>query len=341
MRKTNRGNKMKLDYDALRAKLLEDGRDQQNYTFAEIEHTIGGSIPNDYINRKTFKQKSVSRFQKHAMEAGFEITEVDYDGRTLTFQKSSTIPQAAPRVARRRHHAVQLAVSANTLDPNDIGKDLDTAIAYFKRNWTSTGPSQQWVPFCNRYRTLNEVYYHAGDEAYRASVKNRWSLFGDRIGQRERDNLREASVRYLAQRFEVLFRLEEMNFDIFSNWEYETATHIRQIYRDGGVDLYNYGHAQKIINVALKFVLSSDLVDYHNEVFRFCHFPVDGRIQIIIKSELGVHLLKQNGVQRYADSSWSKNDNWSDFMDYQVRVREAVLRYGYYSPMVWEATHWH
>lgn len=332
---------MKLNYDALRAKLLEDGRDQQSYSFAYIERIIGGNIPNDYINRKTFKQRSVSRFQQYALKAGFEIVDADYDRRMLTFQRSSTIQQAVRHVSLRQYHAVQLGVSANTLNPNDIGKDLDTAIAYFKRNWTSTGPSQQWVPFCDKYRTIDEVYYHAGDEAYRASVKNRWSLFGDRIGQRERENLREASVRYLAQQFSVLFQKDEMNFDIFSAWAYETATQIRQIYRNGGVDLYNYGHAQKIINVALKFVLSSNLVDYHNEVFRYCHFPVDGRIQAIIKSELGVHLLKQNGVQRYADSSWSKNDNWSDFIDYQTRVREAVLRYGYYSPLIWEATHWH
>lgn len=334
---------MSVNYRALEEKLLEAGEETQFYSFEEIEEIIDGSIPNDYINRRTFKRKSCSRFQQHAINAGYLIIDVDYENRRITFSK---IGEAIEEPTQRReenhqrheYHVVRLGISAATLDPNDVGKEIESAIASFKTNWRSTGGRSLYVAFLDKYGTLEEVYYHAGDEAYRASVNNRWKLFD--IPQRRINELREQSIRYLAAQFAVLFQMKEMSIQIFNEWAFKTATRIRQIYRNGGVNHYNYGHAQKLINVAMKFVLSSNLVDYHNEIFKVCQFPVDGRIQNTIKSDLGVHLLKQNGVQMYASSSWSKNDHWKDFLDYQARVREATDRYGYYSPLIWEATHW-
>ena len=334
---------MSANYDELRRKLLEVNEDPQTYTFYEIEEIIGDDISPVYINRRTFKHSS-SAFQKKAREAGYVITDVDYVGQTLTFRKIDGVNvEVRQRGAgnRQRHHtirAVRLGVSEATHDPNDIGKELESAISSFKANWRSTGGRSLYVAFLDKYDTLEEVYYHAGDEAYRASINNRWKLFY--IPQHQIDELREQSIRYLAGQFAVLFQMREMSVQIFNQWAYETATRIRQIYRNAGVNHYNYGHAQKLINVAMKFVLSSNLVDYHNEIFKVCQFPVDGRIQNTIKSNLGVHLLKQNGVQRYGNSSWSKNDNWDDFVDYQERVRMATDQYGYYSPLIWEATHW-
>ena len=336
---------MGVNYLALEEKLLEVNEDPQVYSFEQIEEIIGEEIPSVYIDRRTFKQKSSSRFQQHAMNAGYLITEVDYDNRVLTFRKIEGFTEEELHRGGGNHqhhytrHAVRLGISEAALDPEDVGKELESAITAFKANWRSTGASSLYVAFRDRFDTLEQVYYHAGNEAYRASVKNRWKLFY--ITKRQINELREQSVRYLAGQFAILFQMREMSIQIFNNWAYETATRIRQIYHDGGVNLYTYGHAQKIINVAIKFVLSSDLVDYHNEIFRVCQFPVDGRIQDIIKSELGVHLLNQNNVQMFSSSSWSKNDHWEDFLDYQARVREATDRYGYYSPLIWEATHWH
>ena len=210
---------------------------------------------------------------------------------------------------------------------DDLGKDLDNSITTFKERWGSIGG--QYVPFLDKYDSLDDVYYHAGMEAYRAAMKRAIKFNG--LHQRVRTNLREQSCSYLAERLRVLFALEELDFDKFTEWAEETATNIRAIYRNAGVNDYTYGNAQKLINVAIKFVMSSNLVDYHHQVFKYCHFPVDGIIQQIIRKAFGIRPLK---------TCWSKNDNWDDFVDYQRKVRKAVLANGYYSPMVWEATHW-
>lgn len=333
---------MKIDYELLKNH-IENGEDVQTYTFAQIEEIIGESIPEVYINRRTFKQKSSSRFQKAAIRAGYLITDVDYEGRTMTFTKNDgRIVERPARQAGQHHRAYQpirSAISEQTLDPNDLGKDLDSAIEYFKTHWRSTGPNPQYVPFCDKYENIDDVYYHAGDEAYRASVKNRIPLF-EGMPNRERLALRQQSIRFLAGQFVELFDKTEMNFEIFSNWEYQVATRVREIYHEGGVRLYTYGNAQKLINVALKFVLSSNLVDYHHNVFKYCFFPIDGIIQRKLKSQLAVEFLHLNGERTYYQPSWARCDNWDDILDYQTRVRAAVLEYNYYSPMVWEATHW-
>ena len=309
---------MKANYDNLTT-VLEEGHDIQIYSYAIIENIIGAPIPPVYKNRKTFKHSN-SSFQKAARKAGFELTHVDYEVGMLTFMKKDeqfVLPQA-------HRHA---RVCDEALDPNDLGKDLDTAIKAFKNGWDSTGG--QYVPLLNKYNIIDEVYYRSGMEAYRAAMKRAIKFDGLRNSVRTR--LREQSCSYLAERFKVLFDLQDLDFDKFTEWAKETATHIRSIYRNAGVNDYTYGNAQKLINVALKFVLSSNIVDYHHDVFKYCHFPVDGIIQNIIRKFFGIRPLT---------TCWSKNDNWDDFVRYQREVREAVLAQGYYSPMIWEATHW-
>ena len=333
---------MKTKFYKLTETLLNNGGDTQNYTFDEIEQITEGTISNDYFNRRTFKW-STSAYQKAAREAGFEIVDVDYENRNLKIIKNdgSVVIERPVRSTthHRRYEPIRAAISERALDPNDLGKDLDSAISYFKSNWRSTGPNPQYVPFCDKYNNIDDVYYHAGDEAYRASVKNRIPLF-EGMPNRARLELRHQSIRYLAEQFVELFAKEDMSFDVFANWEHQIATHIREIYHEGGVNLYTYGNAQKLINVALKFVLSSNLVDYHHDVFKYCFFPIDGIIQRTLKSQLAVEFLHLNGQSTYYQPSWAKCDNWDDILDYQTRVRDAVLAHGYYSPIVWEATHW-
>lgn len=100
---------------------------------------------------------------------------------------------------------------------------------------------------------------------------------------------------------------------------------------ENGVEEYTMGNTQKLINVVLKFVMSSNIVDYRHDVFKYCHFPVDDIIQGVIKRKFRINPLR---------TCWSKNDSWEELLNYQTRVREAVLANGYYSQIVWEATRW-
>lgn len=322
---------MKPNYDNLKV-FLENGADYLPLSFKQIEMIIGAELPPVYTNRRTINQKS-SRIRMAAEKAGFYLREVDYDNRWILFCLPTSV------VIRGEEHEIRdddLDSLDNNRAPEDIGKDIDESIRYFKATWSSVGG--EYVPFCDKYDNLDDVYFNAGMEAYRAAMKRAIRFYG--LDQRVRNQLRRESCTYLAGRFRILFEISNLNQASYDEWAKETTEHIREIYRNNNVNDYTIGNAQKIINVALKFVMSSNLVNYRSDVFKYCHFPVDGRIQQTIKRQLGVELLRQNGREVQDYSSWSNNDNWDDFIDYQNRVREAISEKGYYSPMVWEATHW-
>lgn len=149
------------------------------------------------------------------------------------------------------------------------------------------------------------------------------------------------SFNYLNNQLNKLFHhTPNLNFSRFDTWEQETVNHIVKIYKNGGVGDYTYGNGQKLVNMAIKFVLSSDLIDYNHDVFKYCHIPVDGIIQKIAKERLGVDLLHWNGEEKDFYSSWSKNDYRADFLDYQERIRKAIQEKGDYSPLIWEIENW-
>jgi len=325
---------MKPNYGKLKS-FLESGGDYLPLSFKQIELILGAEIPPVYTNRRTINHKS-SRIRKAAEKAGFYLKEVDYDNCWVLFclQTSMIIEGAEQNVGSE---GTEFLEANRSQRPSDIGKDLETSIRYFKNTWSSVGG--EYVPFCDKYDNLRDVYFNAGMEAYRAAMKRAIKFYG--LSQNIRNRLRIESCRYLADRFEYLFSIaDSLDFDSYDEWAKETTEHIREIYRSNDVTDYTIGNAQKIINVALKFVMSSNIVDYRSNVFKYCHFPVDGRIQQTIKEQLRVGLLKQHGRPVAGYSSWSSNDNWDDFIDYQNRVREAIIANGYYSPLVWEATHW-
>ena len=301
---------------------LKDKKGSQILTFQEIEAMVGEPISPVYYKGNTLKYKN-SRYQMAANRAGYVLNEFSIAEQTMTFREMNFYEKLLAKSQEQKAKA-----QAEQKDNSDeLGKELDSAINAFKSRWGSVGG--QYVPFLNKYNEIEDVYYNAGMEAYRAAMKR--AIKFDGLLNRIRKHLREESCEFLALQFDELFNMGKMDFDVFTKWAKETASVIRTIYHDAGVSDYTYGNAQKLTNVALKFVLSSNLVDYRNPVFKYCHFPVDGIIQQVIKKNFGIKPL---------ETCWSKNDNWDEFVDYQQRVRKAVLDNGYYSPMVWEATHW-
>ena len=304
--------------------ILREGEAIRTLSFDEIDRIVGEPMAPVYYRGNTLKHSN-SRYQMSANRAGFVLDSFDFNQRTMTFRRMTEQEQSLMAQAPQRRQTQHRRPEVNLND--DLGRDLDSAITVFKNSWGSVGG--EYVPFLNKYNNINDVYFNAGMEAYRAAMKRAIHFYG--LPQRERSALREQSCRYLAEAFANLFNLNNMDFDIFTDWANNTATYIRSIYRNAGVNDYTYGNAQKLINVALKFVMSSNIVNYHHRVFQYCHFPVDGIIQKIIRRRFGA---------RQLNTCWSKNDDWDEFVEYQRCVRTEVLNEGYYSPMVWEATHW-
>ncbi len=323
-KKQKRRDFVKPNYSNLKF-FLENGADIQPYSFKQIEFIIGVKLPETCKIKKAIESDDFE-IRKTAEEAGFYIEKIDYDHSWIIFSRLISVIIDGVERKMRKTETNELN-KPKTISSDDIGKDLDKAIGYFKESWSSVGG--EYVPFCDKYDNLGDVYFNAGMEAYRAAMKRAIKFHG--LNQRTRNQLRIESCEYLANRFTMLFGQTNLDFASFSDWAKETTKHIRGIYRDAGVNDYTIGNAQKIVNVAIKFVMSSNIVDYKSDVFKYCHLPVDSRIQEIIKKTFRIKPLR---------TCWSKNDNWRDFVDYQIRVRNAVLEKGYYSPMVWEATHW-
>ena len=318
------------NYDELTRYLKSRSEDDFFLSYSDIEKIIGDKIPNVYIKKRTFTHSN-SRFQMYAQKAGFVLTDVDYDKQLLRFER-----KAAPQ----KHVSKRISdVSSRAKDPNDIGKDLEKAVEYFKQNWRTTGKDPQYLSFMDKYNSLHDVYLNAGKEAYRASTRIRQELFPADMTNSKRQELKKQSIEYLAKEFESIL-CQRVDYNGFCDWEHKVATNIRNMYRNNGVVLYTYGTAQKLINVAIKYVLSSNLIDYHHEFFKNCFLPIDGIIQRVLKTHLSVDYLHENGINVGHQPSWSRCDNWDDILDYQNRAREAILRNGYYSPIIWEATHW-
>ncbi len=106
---------------------------------------------------------------------------------------------------------------------------------------------------------------------------------------------------------------------------------------------FTIGHAQKWINMTLKYMLIMGLWD--NELcgkIKFFHIPIDGYIMdaaAVNEGEL-INLDVNNtcglGLKK-PDKYWYKMDEYTDYLDYQKKVREkCVPDY----PVWWESKAW-
>lgn len=218
-------------------------------------------------------------------------------------------------------------------------EELTQIIENFRKNWTTKNGHILSLTENQNIKNIDDVYRAACQKAHAPSVLRALTYPQD-ISSKVRNELKEDVLFYLENRLNKLFKRTDLDFCSFDNWEKDTVSHIVKMYKDKNIDQYTYGNGQKLVNMAIKFVLSSNLVKYDHPVFKYCHIPVDGIIQKIAKEKLEVELLHQNGAEQKTYSSWSKNDCRNDFLDYQKRIRESTQKQNYYSPLIWEIKNW-
>ena len=213
-----------------------------------------------------------------------------------------------------------------------LGRNLTRSINYFRNSWKSNGVC---LSLQGPYKTKQNLYTDACKHAYGPSVKVRLPLFNG-LSFSIRVKLRDHSVNYLTNQLIKLFNMSTMNFQKFANWEYKTASYIRELYQKNGVSNYTFGNAQKLINLAIKYILSYQCTPYQHDVFKYGFFPIDRIIQTKLKKQFGVgYLYKSSTIP-----SWAKCDNWFEILDYQKRARNEIMKNNFYSPILWEVTNW-
>lgn len=103
------------------------------------------------------------------------------------------------------------------------------------------------------------------------------------------------------------------------------------VYHRNGIDLYTYGNSQKWINMAIKYLYSSDHIDHTHKLFEVCYLPIDRIVQDQAYKELGIKRLPV---------AWSKCDNWQDILDYEENIKNAIKEKTNNSRLWWECKAW-
>ena len=101
--------------------------------------------------------------------------------------------------------------------------------------------------------------------------------------------------------------------DEFDKWHKKTTEKIRDWYRKKEVD-FTYGHAQKWLNMALKYLYTLGACDF-KELTRFFHPPLDNYILQAAKKMLGINK---------PHDAWSTWDDYSDYLNYQKQLRDKI-----------------
>ena len=206
-------------------------------------------------------------------------------------------------------------------------------IKHLRCNWKTKGGTL--LSYGSDYSKIDDVFSAVGKSAYRPSIqRGGTNITACYPNQKERYALRDEVANYLSKRLKEIYPKKCLSFDDFTEWEEKTATYIRDFYRNKGVCEYTYGNAQKLINMAIKYFLSSDLVDEEDPLFENCHFPVDAIIQKKLNDDFNIPYLANK------NHSWSRNDSWKDFVKYQKTARKIILSNGYYSPLICEISEW-
>lgn len=200
-------------------------------------------------------------------------------------------------------------------------------VAAWRANWKKkkTKKLLSIVGICSEKAIIEE----AVKRGYAPSVQNT-ALKKEKYGTRLQ-NPREQGSALLVEALNDLFGRQSIKMEDFAEWEKSLAENLRRLYKNNGIEKYTFGNAQKWINMAIKYVVSSDGMDWGNEVFKVCYLPID--ITVMRKA-------KQEFKQKPLSTSWSKNDNWEEIEQYQEELRKNIQKKYNCSRLWWECNIW-
>lgn len=116
----------------------------------------------------------------------------------------------------------------------------------------------------------------------------------------------------------------------YDHWHYATCVQMIDIYKDEDI-AFTFGHAQKWINMTLKYLFIHDAWDL-SKVFDYLHIPIDTYIFAAVEKQL--HINRPCAV-------WSKITDYCVYLDYQQSIREKLQNHlQSVAPLRWEFSNW-
>lgn len=122
----------------------------------------------------------------------------------------------------------------------------------------------------------------------------------------------------------ILFLTGKSNTD-FEKWHndvcilfknnYNTILKNNGVSYNGSIQTIKYGKAQKIINMTFKYIYCFD--DVTNDMFVYCHMPIDSNI-------LSWYAKEYNGNNKIQNNSWSNLDE-KEYMNLQDQISGMLI----------------
>lgn len=190
----------------------------------------------------------------------------------------------------------------------------------WRRNWATTGGRKLSIVGCD---TEEEVISKAIDKAHAPSVLRALKTGGNPTAL-PRAKVKELLINELPKALHA--SMSRIDFD---NWNAELCEKIKDIYHNSNIIDYTLGNAQKLLNMTIKYIFSSDIINPELDFFKVTHIPIDRIIMKAAKKKLGVTPLAK---------AWSATDDKTELLDYQSRLRDSLSSDAF--PLLWEIKNW-
>lgn len=205
----------------------------------------------------------------------------------------------------------------------------EAEIENWRKSWKTT--KSRRLLSINDISNINDIVSEAVKRSYAPSVQNT-ALKQGKYGSVKLQIPRQECESILIDALLKVYSKKTITEQQFIDWETTLARNIREIYHKNEIKLYTYGNAQKWINIAIKYLFSSDHIDYAHKLFEVCYLPIDRIIQDKAYKELGVKKLPV---------AWSKCDNLQEILDYEENIKNAIKqKTSYTSRLWWECNAW-
>ena len=177
----------------------------------------------------------------------------------------------------------------------------------------------------------------AADKAYGDMARHTLNL----KEKGKRNVLKDAAMEMIFDSIQIKekTRLTSSEYD---KWHKDTCDELKRIYANQVVNstgTLTYGQAQKWLNMTVKYLFYIYSLYQFDEIdgdfFKHAHVPLDSIMYSIIETELHIDKPK---------TSWSKTDDYGEYLKYQNYIRRAILDFEYFdqpiSPLEWEMLNW-
>lgn len=197
-------------------------------------------------------------------------------------------------------------------------------------NWRQNWKTKKHLLSITKINNIDDIIQESVKRSYAPSVQNTCLKQG-KYGSEKLKVPRQECEPILSKALSDIYDNKNITEKQFINWETNLAQEIRAIYHKNGINLYTYGNSQKWINMAIKYLYSSDHIDDNHKLFEVCYLPIDRIVQDQAYKELGIKRLPV---------AWSKCDNWQDILDYEENIKNAIKEKTNNSRLWWECKTW-